>query len=499
MGQKKQSASDPNNETKKRRRVGFSAADAGVEAKECIKIFLVSSKEEFCAPESFVIEPVDLNSFFDDDGKIYGYEDLKITIWVSSISFHAYAEIEFQSSSDRGKGITDLKSALQRIFAETLVESKDEFLQSFLADKDFVRTTISNGEILKHKAFNGHISDSNSHSEAATFNSEVVRMVVGKMATGHLYSRLIPLVLLLVDGSSPIDVTDPRWELYLLIQKKSDQQGEIQCRLIGFTAVYRFFHYPDGSRLRLSQILILPPYQHKGHGRYLLEVLSDVAISENVFDLTVEEPLDHFQHVRTCVDTLRLLHFDPIQHAVSSAVSLLKQGKLSKKAHSPRLTPPPSAIEDVRKSLKINKKQFLQCWEVLIYLGLDPVEKHMEDFSSIISNRVKYDILGKDSGTSGKQLIEVPSEYDEEMSFFMFRSEANDEASTVQVDENQKNQEEQLQKLVQERVDEIKLIAEKIQIYSQILTTRTLIIQSVFVGLIALKGSTLPAAIDCSL
>lgn len=55
-------------------------------------------------------------------------------------------------------------------------------------------------------------------------------------------------------GSSPIDITDPKWELYLLIQKKIDEQGEAQCRLIGFTAVYRFFHYPDGSRLRLSQV-----------------------------------------------------------------------------------------------------------------------------------------------------------------------------------------------------------------------------------------------------
>lgn len=80
---------------------------------------------------------MDLNTYFDDDGKIYGYDDLKvtiilaktgniftnshngifnslfcafvfilfvlflqITIWVSSISFHAYAEIKFQSSSD---------------------------------------------------------------------------------------------------------------------------------------------------------------------------------------------------------------------------------------------------------------------------------------------------------------------------------------------------------------------------------------------------------------
>lgn len=206
-----------------------------------------------------------------------------------------------------------------------------------------------------------------------------------------------------------------------------------------------------------------------GYGRFLLETLNDVAISEDVFDVTVEEPIDHLQHIRACIDTLRLLDFDPIESIVSSAVSCIKKGKLSKKLQTLRLSPPQSAIEDVRTSLKINKKQFLYCWEVLIYLGLfdkkkkiylgfDPVAKHLEDFSTIISNRVKYDILGKDSGTSGKRLTQVPSEYDQEMSFVMFRSEGN-ASDTVQMDDNQ---EEQVQKLVEERLDEIKLIAKKV-------------------------------------
>ncbi|BAT81185.1 Histone acetyltransferase type B catalytic subunit [Vigna angularis] len=463
MGQKQRGSSDVDNEVKKRRRVGFSVIDDGVEAKDCITIYLVSSKEEFDAPESFVIHPVDLNNYFNDDGKIYGYEGLKITIWVSSISFYSYADIAFLSSSDRGKGITDLKSALQTIFAETLVDSKDEFLQKFMVDNDFVRTNISEGEVLKHKAFKEKICDSNQHTDSSASNVEVVRLVGGNMATGQLYSHLIPLTLLLVDGSSPIDVTDSQWEMYVVCQTTTDQQGEIQYRVIGFSAVYRFYHYPDDSRLRLSQILVLPPYQHKGYGRFLLEVLYDVAIAENVFDFTVEEPLDHFQIVRTCVDTLRLLRFDPIQNVVTKAVSLLKQGKLSKKTHCPRLLPPLSAVEDVRKSLKINKQQFLQCWEVLIYIGLNPVDKYTENFVSIISNHVKYDILGKDSGTSGKQLFDVPSD-DQEMSFVMFRSEANEASNTVQMDDNLANQEEQLQKLVQEKVNQIKLIAEKVTV-----------------------------------
>ena len=39
---------------------------------------LVSSKEEVGASHSFHISPVDLNSFFDEDGKIYGYSGLKV-------------------------------------------------------------------------------------------------------------------------------------------------------------------------------------------------------------------------------------------------------------------------------------------------------------------------------------------------------------------------------------------------------------------------------------
>ena len=193
-----------------------------------------------------------------------------------------------------------------------------------------------------------------------------------------------------------------------------------------------------------------------------MEVLSNVAISENVYDLTIEEPLDYFQHVRTSFDVKQLLAFDPAQSAVKSAVLRLKQGKLSKKTHVPRFLPPPDVVEDVRKTLKINKKQFLQCWEILIYLGLDPVEKQMEDYVTIIWNRVKADILGKDSETAGKQVIEVPSAHDKEMSFVMFRSQ-NSEVGGVQMDEDQtKTQGQQLQLLVDERIKEVKLIAQKV-------------------------------------
>ena len=165
--------------------------------------------------------------------------------------------------------------------------------------------------------------------------------------------------------------------------------------------------------------------------------------------------------MRTCVDTPRLLGFDPIQPAVNSVVSHLKETRLSKKSHTSRLLPPLTAVEEVQKGLKINKKHFLYCWEVLIYLGLEPIEKYMENYTTFISDRIKSDIIGKDSETSGKRVIEVPSDYDQGMSFVMFRSQ-DGEATTVEMDESQTNQEEQLQKLVNERLEEIKLVARKL-------------------------------------
>ncbi|KAG4194744.1 hypothetical protein ERO13_A06G070500v2 [Gossypium hirsutum] len=463
MGQKQQHPNaDPLPEPKKKRRVGFSNIDAGVEPNDCIKIYLVSKKEEVGTSDGYRISPVDLNSFFEEDEKIYGYQGLKITIWISSISFHAYADITFQSTSDGGKGITDLKSALEKIFGETLLENKNDFLQTFSTENNFISSVVSNEEKLQTKASNGHTTHFNGSSEAAFSDLEVVRLMMSNLAAGHLYSRVVPLVLLLVDGSNPIDVTDPSWELYLLTRKKTDQPANTQHILLGFAALYRFYRYPDGSRLRLSQILVLPPYQHKGYGSYLVEVLSNVAISENVYDLTVEEPQEYFQHVRTSFDVKRLLAFEPAQSAVKSAVLHLKQGKLSKKTQVPRFLPSADVVDKVRKTLKINKKQFLQCWEILIYLGLDPIEKHMEDYVTIICNRVKDDILGKDSETAGKEVIEVPSAHDEETSFVMFRLQ-NSKAGGIQMDEDQtKTQEQQLQQLVDERIKEVKLIAQKV-------------------------------------
>lgn len=54
-------------------------------------------------------------------------------------------------------------------------------------------------------------------------------------------------------GSNPIDVTDPRWEMYILVRKAEEDSC---MKLLGFAAVYRFHRYPDSMRMRLGQVCL---------------------------------------------------------------------------------------------------------------------------------------------------------------------------------------------------------------------------------------------------
>uniref|UniRef100_A0A0D3H5P5 Histone acetyltransferase n=1 Tax=Oryza barthii TaxID=65489 RepID=A0A0D3H5P5_9ORYZ len=120
----------------------------------------------------------------------------------------------------------------------------------------------------------------------------------------------------------------------LLVVKKSAQASSSSNFLVlGFAAVHHFYHYPESTRLRISQmfdysaymiffafyqILVLPPYQGEGHGLRLLETINSISESENIYDVTIEDPSDYLQYIRSSIDCLRLLTFDPIKPALCS-------------------------------------------------------------------------------------------------------------------------------------------------------------------------------------
>ena len=97
-----------------------------------------------------------------------------------------------------------------------------------------------------------------------------------------------------------------------------------------------------------------------------------------------------------------------------------------------------------------------------MYLALDPIDKYMENYRIFITDQVKISVIGKDSGTNGKQVIETPNEFGE--AFILYKpQDEKDGQIEVDVDEDQKKQqEEQLLQIVDERLKEIQLVAQKV-------------------------------------
>lgn len=72
---------------------------------------------------------------------------------------------------------------------------------------------------------------------------------------------------------------------------------------MGYTTVYEYYAYPQNIRPRISQMLVLPPFQKLGLGTKFLETIYNFyQTQKNVIDITVEDPSEDFQRMRNFVD-----------------------------------------------------------------------------------------------------------------------------------------------------------------------------------------------------
>jgi histone acetyltransferase 1 len=81
---------------------------------------------------------------------------------------------------------------------------------------------------------------------------------------------------------------------------------------------------PRSARERISQFLLLPPFQHKPHGINLYNFIYDQLLADPViFEITVEDPNEQFDNLRDYADYTRLLR-DPLfssTHPISSTTT----------------------------------------------------------------------------------------------------------------------------------------------------------------------------------
>ncbi|KAG7253034.1 hypothetical protein CRUP_004819, partial [Coryphaenoides rupestris] len=86
------------------------------------------------------------------------------------------------------------------------------------------------------------------------------------------HARLQTFLMWFIETASFIDVDDDHWDFFLVFEKYN-KDGETLYATVGYMTVYNYYVYPDKTRPRVSQMLVLPPFQGEGHGAQLLEAV----------------------------------------------------------------------------------------------------------------------------------------------------------------------------------------------------------------------------------
>lgn len=209
-----------------------------------------------------------------------------------------------------------------------------------------------------------------------------------------LVNRIQILVPLLIEGGTPIQVesteeheADPldRWTVYFLYHKRplTEQPGSFTYVFTGYSTVYRFYIFrPQTSsvaapgdlelptdttpfsefpcRSRISQFIILEPFQHKGNGQRLYKpIYRNLLEDPMTFEITVEDPSEAFDVLRDMADLAYLGEQPEFRDiCINTTVNIPKTGPVPKDIVDKK------KLEAVRLKFKIAPRQFSRLVEM---------------------------------------------------------------------------------------------------------------------------------------
>ncbi|KAL7927999.1 histone acetyltransferase type B [Trichoderma austrokoningii] len=355
------------------------------DANDALNISLVSpSKSGLSTIATF--HPKFTHSIFGEDEKIFGYKDSKVQLRYRANDMrphlrHTYAK-KFKPVGEYEP--TDIVEIL---------ESGGHLPRvAFAKASDFENSSQQLGDDWSppgtlHETYRG------SDGEYEIWKGSLV-----DPAVKQLNSRVQILVPLLIEGgtyighnpesdSPELDYSDAdRWTFFFLYRKQrsTDDPSKSAYTFVGYATVYRFFYFkpsitpppspsdtwelPDGHmdlsllpcRTRLSQFIILPPFQGKGDGAHLYNTVFKYYHSHaQTHEFTVENPNEAFDDLRDTSD-LTFLRTMPefSQLRLDTSVKIPKSGPL------PPLIKGAENLEKIRLQAKIAPRQFYRVLEM---------------------------------------------------------------------------------------------------------------------------------------
>ncbi|KAJ7090351.1 histone acetyltransferase type B catalytic subunit [Mycena belliarum] len=378
------------------------------DANDALSLSLVRATDDeqaLGAEDSFAdFHPTFTYPIFGEDEKIYGYNDLVIDLRFASGSLVQFLDIKHSQKLASSSTVDDVEGTLTKFMPSDYYKNETEFLAR--VEEDAINFRPTGQKIYTYARPAPHLSASNSKGkgvaqpqvldpeseDAVVF--EVYHATWNSPGFRELHRRMQLFILLYIEAGSYIDEEEDTWEFVVLYEKRKRRNSPnvTTYHFAGYSSLYPFYCFPEKVRLRLSQFVILPPYQRAGHGSELYTALYQyILVQPNIAELTVEDPAEAFEDLRDKNDLLMLLSHqrfmeegfggESVSHGGGRAGGIGKSGRSGRGGNATvsvkgKMGPPVDKqwAEKWRKELKIAGRQFQRLVEMLILLRLDPID-----------------------------------------------------------------------------------------------------------------------------
>ncbi|KAF8191454.1 acyl-CoA N-acyltransferase [Mycena galopus ATCC 62051] len=340
---------------------------------------------------------------FGEEEKIYGYNDLVIDLRFASGSLAQFLQVKYSKKLAASSTVDDVQGTLTGFMPSEYYQDEKAFLARVEEDATTFKPT---GQLIY--TYTRPAPHSNAHSkgkgvaqpqpldpeseDAVVF--EVYHATWNSPGFRELHRRMQLFILLYIEAGSYINEDEDGWEFTLLYEKRKRRGASniTTYHFVGYSSLYPFYCFPEKVRLRLSQFVILPPYQRYGHGSELYTAIYQYVLSQpNIAELTVEDPAEAFEDLRDKNDLLMLLSHqrfmeegfgsESVSHGGGRAGGIGKGGRSGRGGNGAeiakgKMSPPGDKpwMEKWRKELKIAGRQFNRLVEMLILLRVDPAD-----------------------------------------------------------------------------------------------------------------------------
>ncbi|SAL96284.1 hypothetical protein [Absidia glauca] len=314
---------------------------------DCMELGLVSFQE------TVLFKPVFTYPLFGIPETAFGYKDLAIKIRYAPGSLRAHVSIEFgeqyqpstSSSSTEAPVVADnISGILKEYMAPDTTTNVDEFVNHVEKDRTEFKPMGEKVHEYQVETEDGEEGD-----------YEIYKCSLKDPRFREYHRRMQFFVLLFIEGSSYIEEDDDKWEFFVLF-KREKAGDSTTFDFVGYCSAYPFYCWPDQTRMRISQFLILPPFQNMGHGGNLYETIYKLFVQRNdVVEMTVEDPNESFSDMRDKCDLTYLQDsnaFDGITIPV-----------------------PSETIDKLQRQYKLTNRQIQCCVEMYLLSNLNKRDK----------------------------------------------------------------------------------------------------------------------------